>query len=237
MSKTPTIRAMKALMVLKFRRPILQEPSTNRIISASAVVLHVTSAWPENIQLESKPVNSTIIRSIRQHVTNWLIKYDKRKVQGVQEYKKGAQGKGWKKSKRCKFLKRKVKATHQTLWHTTLQTPFYLNRIWTGSVQFTHIFLISKIHSGYAQRHDVKYLIRLLSDSSKWSSSSVARETKLPWHVIYEGLDANYAAFLYPFLAPLLPDTCRKGGWGWGWRLLRILYTTQRKKRGSVFKL
>lgn len=43
MSKTPTIRAMKARMVLKLRRPILQEPSTRSTMSACALVLHVTS--------------------------------------------------------------------------------------------------------------------------------------------------------------------------------------------------
>ena len=43
MSKTPTIRAMKARMVLKLRRPMLQEPSTRSTMSACAVVLHVTS--------------------------------------------------------------------------------------------------------------------------------------------------------------------------------------------------
>lgn len=48
MSNTPTMRAMKALMVLKLRRPILQEPSTSRTISAWAVVLHITSEQAED---------------------------------------------------------------------------------------------------------------------------------------------------------------------------------------------
>lgn len=43
MSKTPTIRAMKARIVLKLRRPILQEPSTSSTMSACAVVRHITS--------------------------------------------------------------------------------------------------------------------------------------------------------------------------------------------------
>lgn len=43
MSKTPTMRAMKARMVLKFRRPILHEPSTSRMMSALAWLLHLAS--------------------------------------------------------------------------------------------------------------------------------------------------------------------------------------------------
>lgn len=43
MSKTPTIRAMNERMVLKLRRPILQEPSTSNTMSACALVLQVTS--------------------------------------------------------------------------------------------------------------------------------------------------------------------------------------------------
>lgn len=43
MSKTPTMRAMKDLIVLKLRRPILQEPSTSSTMSAFALVLHDTS--------------------------------------------------------------------------------------------------------------------------------------------------------------------------------------------------
>lgn len=47
MSKTPTMREMKERMVLKFRRPILQEPSISRTISARALVLHTTSEGSE----------------------------------------------------------------------------------------------------------------------------------------------------------------------------------------------
>lgn len=40
MSNTPTVRAMKLRIVLKFMRPMLQEPSTSRMMSALALVLH-----------------------------------------------------------------------------------------------------------------------------------------------------------------------------------------------------
>ena len=44
MSKTPTMRPMKERMVLKLSRPMLQEPSTSRMMSALALVLHLASA-------------------------------------------------------------------------------------------------------------------------------------------------------------------------------------------------
>lgn len=44
MSNTLTVRAMKLRMVLKFMRPMLQEPSTSSMMSAFALVLHWASA-------------------------------------------------------------------------------------------------------------------------------------------------------------------------------------------------
>lgn len=43
-SNTLTMRAMKLRMVLKFMRPMLQEPSTSSTMSAFAAVLHWVSA-------------------------------------------------------------------------------------------------------------------------------------------------------------------------------------------------
>lgn len=47
MSNTPTMRAMKFLMVLKFIRPILHDPSTSSTISALADVRHWKSEMEE----------------------------------------------------------------------------------------------------------------------------------------------------------------------------------------------
>lgn len=123
-----------------------------------------------------------------------------------------------------KEWRRKVKAMHQTLWHTTLQTLFYF-KILTDLVQFTDIFLMSKIHSDCNQRHDIKYFIRLLPDSSKWSSCSVAQERKPPWLDIRGSLCELWCIPL----SGSCPTSSRhlheeKGGLGC------ILYTTQWKK-------
>lgn len=58
MSNTLTVREMKLRMVLKFKRPMLQEPSTSRMMSAFALVLQRASAetWEDqsdNIQLKT----------------------------------------------------------------------------------------------------------------------------------------------------------------------------------------
>lgn len=55
MSKTPTMRAMKARMVLKFRRPILHEPSTSKMMSALAVDLHLASVRMEERAVRGRP--------------------------------------------------------------------------------------------------------------------------------------------------------------------------------------
>lgn len=82
MSNTLTVRAMKLRMVLKFKRPMLQEPSTSRMMSAFALVLQRASAETredrsDNVQLKTsnKPADNS-------HIST-----DSRKISRVKEHR------------------------------------------------------------------------------------------------------------------------------------------------------